>query len=105
MSAIRRLCAILSLSLLCFLSQAQPDPNPGDKKPYKVLTSGKQITIKCGKAISHVMVWTTSGDRVIEQKDINASSYSVELPVNHKQFFIMISLKDGRRFTERIGVR
>jgi hypothetical protein len=105
MSAIRRLFAILSLTLASLVSLAQPFPAQGENKPYKVLTSGRQITIKSGKAISHVMVWTEGGDRVVEQRDINASSYSVDLPVNQKRFFVMISLKDGRRFTERIGIR
>lgn len=105
MSAIRRLCAIFSLSLLFFTMEAQTVNTPWENKPYKVLTSGKQVTIKSGKTIDHVMVWTAGGDRVVEQKNINASSFSVDLPVNQKQFFLMISLKDGRRYTERIGIR
>jgi hypothetical protein len=104
MSAIRRLFAILSLTLFSLATLAQPEPVP-EKKPYKVLTSGRQITIRCGKDISHVMVWTEGGDRIVEQKDINSTSYSVDLPVNQKRFFLMISLRDGRRYTERIGIR
>ncbi len=105
MSAIRRLLAMVSLSLFLVSIQAQPLPGSGETKPYKVLTSGKQITIKSDQVICHVMVWTAGGDRVVEQKDINASSYRIDLPVNQKQFFLMILLKDGRRFTERIGLR
>lgn len=106
--AIRRLLTIVSFSLLFICSQAQPGSNlpvKKDSKPYKVLTSGKQITIKSTKDIMHVMLWTTGGNRVIEQKEINSSSYTFTIPVSQKAFFLMIGLSDGKIYTEKIGIR
>lgn len=101
--SIRRLFAVVTMSLLLFVSQAQPDRK--ETKPYKVLTSGKQITIKSTKDINHVMLWTTGGNRVVEQKDINKASYTINIPVNQKTFFLMIGFVGGKIYTEKIGLR
>ena len=107
MKTISRLLAVVSLSLFAVVSQAQPVNDPFVKKeakPYKVLTSGKQITIKSTKDISHVMLWTNGGNRLVEQKEINASSYSFTIPINGKFFFLMVGLVNGKIYTEKIGV-
>ena len=106
--AIRRLSATVSLSFLFFVSQAQPDkewPIKKEVKPYKVLSSGKQITIKSTKEIIHVMLWTTGGNRVVEQKEINNSSYTFTIPVNQKTFYLMIGLTGDKIYTEKIGIQ
>ena len=103
MKAIRRLSAIVSLSAFAFALQAQPVTK--ETKPYKVLTAGKQITIKSTKDISHVMLWTNGGNRLVEQKKINSSSYSFTIPINGKFFFLMVGLVNGRIYTEKIGVQ
>ncbi len=106
--SIRRLLAIVTLSLLVFVSQAQSDSNlplKTETKPYKILTAGKQITIKSTKDIKHIMLWTTSGNRVVEQKDINKTSLTINIPVNQKAFFIMIGLVGGKIYTEKIGIQ
>jgi hypothetical protein len=106
--AIRKLLAIALFSVLFICSRAQPYTNltgKKDTKPYKVLTSGKQITIKSTKDIKHVMLWTTGGNRVVEQKEINAGSYTFTIPVSQKTFFLMIGLSDGKIYTEKIGLR
>jgi len=109
--ALRRLIAVAFLSLLFQVSQSQPtgstDDSPLKKaaKPYKVLTAGKDITIKSTKDIQHIMLWTAGGNRVLEQKEINASSYTFTIPVNDKAFFLMIGLTNGKIYTEKIGVR
>ena len=105
MSAIRRLFAVAFLSLLFFEASAQSPGGTKDNKPYKILTSGKQLTIKSSKQIRNVMVWTTGGDRVVEQKEVNASSYVISLPVNQKSFFLMVGFPDGKVYTEKIGVQ
>ena len=108
LSAIRRLLAAASLSLLFITAGAQTDnklPALNETKPYKVITYGKQITIKSSKSIKHVMVWTTGGNRVIEQKEINSSSYTFTIPVNQKTFFLMIGLDDGKIYTEKMGIQ
>jgi hypothetical protein len=110
-ASVKRLFAVVSLSVLCFASQAQPVTTPvnstekREAKPYKILTSGKQITIKSTKAIKHVMLWTTGGNRVVEQKEINNSSYTFTIPVNQKTFFLMIGLEGGKIYTEKLGVQ
>ena len=108
MQSFLRLLAIVFLSFLFSASQAQPVNDLAIKKeakPYKVLTMGKQITIKSSKGIEHVMLWTTSGYRVVEQKEIKNSYYSFTIPVNQKAFYLMIGLNDGKIYTEKIGVR
>lgn len=106
--AIRKAFAILSLSLLFISSQAQPVSNQPVKKetrPYKILTSGKQITVKSTKNIQNIMLWTTDGHRVVEQKEINNSSYSFIIPINEKIYFLMIGMDGGKIYTEKIGIR
>jgi hypothetical protein len=103
-----RLLVVAILSLSIFELQAQPDgpfPEKKETKPYKVLTSGKQITIKSVKDINHVMLWTTGGNRVVEQKEINKSSFTFTIPVNQNAFYLMIGLVGGKIYTEKIGVR
>lgn len=59
MNAIRRLLTAVSLLLFVVTSQAQSAGNETiikESKPYKILTSGRQITIKSSKNIQHVMV-------------------------------------------------
>ncbi len=107
LKAINRLMAVASLTLLMFASQAQPADIPAKKeiKPYKVLTSGKQITIKSNKEIKHVMLWTNGGNRLVEQREINSNSYTFTIPINGSYFFLMVGLGDGKIYTEKIGLR
>jgi hypothetical protein len=108
LTSFRRLIAVLTLSFLFFASGAQSGnelPGKNETRPYKVLTSGKQITIKSTKLIKHVMLWTTGGNRVIEQKEINNSSYTFTIPVNQKTFFLMIGLEGGKIYTEKVGIQ
>ena len=107
-SSVRRLLAATALSVLFFVSQAQSAGNQFIKKetrPYKVLTSGKQITIESSRNIQHVMLWTSSGHRVLEQREINADSYTFTIPINEKIFFLMVGLEGGKIYTEKIGLR
>lgn len=109
LSAIRRLSAAAFLSVIFCFSQAQPVTIPDEikkgNKPYKVLTSGKQITIKSNREIKHVMIWTTGGDRVVEQNNINNNSISIDIPINRKAFYLMIGLSNGKVYTEKIGIQ
>lgn len=108
LAIIRKIGTIgLFLGLFLFTNaQAGNDPfKKESSKPYRILTSGKQITVKSTKDIKSVMVWTASGHRIIEQKEINASSFSFTLAVNEKIFFLMLELTNEQRFTEKIGVQ
>jgi hypothetical protein len=73
-------------------------------KPYRILTAGKKITISSKVAVKKVMIWTATGNRVLEQDNINSNNYSHTISINEKIFFVMIETTDGKRFTEKIGL-
>ena len=74
------------------------------QKPYKVLTNGKQITIQSKQTLKYILVWTASGHRIVEQKKIDAASFSFAITVKEKIFFIMVEMEDGKRYTSKLGV-
>lgn len=107
---IRSIFPLAMLILSTVAIQAQPvvvsnTETNRPAKPYRILTSGKQITIKSTKDIRNVMVWSSTGNRIVEQKDINADSYNFRLSANEKLLFIRIQLVDGKVYSERVGVR
>lgn len=111
MMTLRHFMAVIAVSFLSILSQAQPagkslPVNETEKvsKPYRIQTLGKQITIKSTKDIKSIIVWTSGGHRVVEHKDINASSYSFRITAREKIFFIRIQLNNGKTYSEKIGV-
>ena len=104
---------LLAFALTCFSipQQAQPvntsdvKDNEKNNKPYRILTSGKLVTIKSTKTIKNVMVWTSGGNRILEEKNVNTSSYNFRITVNERTFFIMVQLVDGKTYSEKIGVQ
>lgn len=111
--ALRQTMAILAVIFLSVLVQAQPQPGkvPGrttdterSVKPYRILTSGKQITVKSDMDIKSIIVWTSGGHRILENKEINTDSYSFRITVREKIFFIRVQLADGNTYSEKIGV-
>ena len=103
---IRSLMTALIIACLSFLSYAQPvSASSNGPKPYKILTTGKQVTIKSSKNIQSIMVWTASGNRVVEQQDINSSSFSFTVKQGEKYVFVMIRLEGMKPFSEKIGVQ
>lgn len=74
-------------------------------KPFRIITAGKEITVKGTKNIKSIMVWTAGGHRLLEQKDINAASYNFRITVKENIFFLMVQMADGKVFSEKIGVR
>jgi hypothetical protein len=107
LATLRRLFAFVVLCTgLALFTYAQPgDPTGKGAKPYKILTSGKQVTIKSSKDIKSLMVWTASGHRIVERNEINAPSVNFTVNVNEKVFFLMLELANEQRFTEKIGVQ
>ncbi|NOT49944.1 MAG: hypothetical protein HOP10_01545 [Chitinophagaceae bacterium] len=106
-TSIRRLFAAAALSASLIASNAQSSGDLPAKKeapPYKVITSGKQITIKSSKTIQHVMLWTTDGNRVAEHKQINANSFTLNPGVSQKTFFLMVGLNNGNIYTEKLVI-
>jgi hypothetical protein len=110
----RRITTIIAIAFLFFFAQVQPAiarsiADTGAGKPYKILTSGKQVTVKSTKSnrdIKSIMVWTASGHRIVEQREVNASSFSFNVVnVSDKYFFLMIQYEGQKPFTEKIGVQ
>ena len=107
---VRRLMTLVVITLLSVFTYAQPVPgnqpeNSKTIKPYKILTSGKQITVKSTKEIKNIMVWTASGHRIVEEKEINNTSFSFSINISEKVFFVMIQFEGSKPFTEKIGVQ
>lgn len=104
-SAMIRLFLAFALIPGIFIStHGQSKPVDNGEKPYSILTSGKKITIKSKEDIKSIMVWTASGHRILEQKEVNNSMFSFTISVNEKIFFIMMELKGEKRYSEKIGV-
>jgi hypothetical protein len=51
------------------------------------------------------MVWTSSGHRFVEEKQLTSNSYSFTVPTKENIFYIMLETAEGKRFTERMGVK
>lgn len=100
---IRRLSRLSILSLFFLATESRAQSNLKDAKPYKVITAGKHFTVRSTKNIQSLMVWTTDGHRVVEQREIKANSYSFTTPFSDKVFFLMITLENGKVYTEKIG--
>ena len=108
MKALCKLLPVFLLLLTVTVSSAQPERNiPGTEKvrPYKLLNSGRQITIRSTKNLKHVLLWTTGGNRVVEYKEINHNNLVLDIPLNQKTYFLMIAMIDGKVYTEKIGIR
>lgn len=106
--AILRFMAIAVSLFLSFASMAQPidDPSKKSPKPYRILTTGKQVTVKSTKNIKNIMVWTASGHRIVEQKEVNAASYIFNVNASReKVFFVMVQYDGSKPYTEKIGVQ
>lgn len=74
-------------------------------KPFKVLTNGNRITIQSKQNLKSLMVWTASGHRFVEEKDLTTNSYSFTVPAKENIFYIMLETAEGKRFTEKMGVK
>ena len=93
MKSINRLFAIVSLSVLVIVSQAQPVNNPVAEPSIK-------------ESKPYIMVWTASGHRIVEQTNVNVTSYTFNVSgAREKIFFIMVQYENGKPFTERIGIQ
>lgn len=101
---IRNYSFLLVFLLMTMAADAQPEVKK-ESKPYRIITSGKQVTIKSTKDIRSIMVWTASGHRIVEQKDIHASSFSFSVTISSKIVFLLIELKGNEKYTEKLGLR
>ena len=102
-------CALFSVSSFIY-GQSKQSPrselsSPTSAKPFKVLTNGKQITIQSKQTLKSLIVWTASGHRFVEEKELKTTSYSFTVPSKEKIFYMMIETAEGKRFTEKMGVK
>lgn len=112
MCVTRKVAAIVAFACITCVSVAQ-DPGPKTKptveksaaKPFRILTGSRRITIQSSKNINNIIVWTASGDRFVEQTNVQAPSYTFTVPSEEKFVFLMLQLEGGKRYTEKIGVR
>jgi hypothetical protein len=105
---IRRPSAIAIFFLSCFYAGAQNSKDSflvSESRPYKILTSGRQVTVKSSKNISHIMLWSNDGHRLVEQRSIDAAVYSFTIPISGNFFFLMVGLSNGKIYTQKIGVQ
>lgn len=99
---------VIAASLLfsiTVLAQQENDLVRKEVKPYRVHTSGKQVTVKSTRNIKNIMVWTSSGHRIVEQKDLNASTFTFNANMKEKVYFLMIQYEGSKPYTEKIGVK
>ena len=115
-STVRKAILLSLIACAPFIISAQPDtPAKGFRspsteientgKPYRIMTTGKTVTIRSAKNIKSVMVWTSAGNRIIEEKNLNTGNYTFRVTVNEKLFFLMVQLIDGKTYSEKIGVQ
>jgi hypothetical protein len=79
-------------------------PEKKEPRPFRILTSGRHITIKCDQPIRRIMGWTASGHRFIENNDVNGSSCEFTIPGMDKFAFVMVQFRTGKHYTEKIGI-
>jgi hypothetical protein len=76
-----------------------------DAKPFRVLTNGQRITVQSTKDINRIIVWTASGNRFVEQTNLESPSYNFTIPSKEKFVFMMLELEGAKRYTEKIGTQ
>jgi hypothetical protein len=89
--------------LLCS-NQIQAQVIKKEPKPYKLFSIGKQLRISSTQLIKDVMVWTTDGNRIVEQKKLNTNIVNIDIPVNRPYYFVMIGLANGKIYTEKVAL-
>lgn len=107
---IRKAILVFALFFATYIINGQGNSVPGTEvstsaKPFKVMTNGKQITIQSKQNLKSIMVWTSSGHRIVEEKDLKTNSYSFAVPAKEKVVFIRLETAEGKRFTEKMGVK
>jgi hypothetical protein len=112
--AIQYTLAVAAFLLIISSSHAQKDDYiPKNKvatekkvtKPYRILTSGKRITVQSRNNIKRILVWTSSGHRIVEQHELDVPSYNFTIPGEEKIFFLMLETNNGNRYTDKFGVQ
>ena len=88
-------------------SQSSFEERIADKKNkpvFKILTSGKKITVESKQSIRLLMAWTSSGHRIVEQRNPKELKHSFNVPAQEKIVYVLVETTDGKRETRKIGV-
>jgi hypothetical protein len=108
-SILKAILVSVFFSITCYIhgqvKQSPKSETTSAAKPFKVLTNGKQITIQSKHKLKSLLVWTASGHRFIEEKELTTNSYTFTVPSKEKIFYMMIETAEGKRFTEKMGVK
>jgi hypothetical protein len=112
-SITRKIISIVAVVFIFAFSKAQDSSSirssnnteTNKPKPFRVITEGKRITIQSNQNIQRLMAWTSTGHRFAEQTGIDSQTCSFTVPGNEKFVFVMILLKNGKHYTEKIGVQ
>jgi hypothetical protein len=100
------LCSMMAVcSLLFFSFGLSAQNNKKEAKPYKLFSSGKQLRISSTLPVKEVMIWTTDGHRVVEQKQVNTNQVNISLPISRPYYFVMIGLTNGKIYTEKVALQ
>jgi hypothetical protein len=82
-----------------------PKEEPPRTRPFKVLTSGKKITIQAKKDMVNLIAWTSSGERIQEKKNLNEKQFIFTAPSKENMVFILIEFGGGERHTYKVGLQ
>lgn len=103
---------VFALFSITHFLNGQPTESPSREtsgkppaKPFKILTNGKQITVQAKQNLKSLIVWTSSGHRIVEEKDLQTTNYSFTVPAKEKVFYLMVETAEGKRFTQKMGVK
>jgi|GEM_PF-987798 len=109
--AIRKAFLSVAFTILVAVSYSQKSVLPQntsfkktERKPYKVLTSAKRITIKSEVSLKSLLIWSAKGHRVVEQTNMAVQEFSYTINISENIFFLLLELENGKRYTEKIGV-
>jgi hypothetical protein len=117
-TAIRITAAMMAFLFFLPGAQAQDNNKPAEKnkaaiekqspKPYKILHSGKRVTLQSkssSNSFKRILVWTASGNRIVEHHDLDATSFTFYTTATDKIFFLMLELQNGKRYTDKFGIQ
>lgn len=74
-------------------------------KPFKLLTSGSQVTVQARQNLVRITVWKSNGQRLLDKEGIASTQFSFTSNNRDRFYFIMLELADGSRFTEKLGLQ
>jgi hypothetical protein len=75
------------------------------EKPFRISTSGKQVTIQSDQNIKKIIAWAEGGNRFFENNNIDETVFRFTVPPTPKIIFVLVMFKDGKHYTEKIALQ